>query len=339
MPTKKEVLMVAATLPAVWSTGIPALPALVGSAPTAMIVLLGLLCISAVALLRTGRRRIGIVSPPGSLAGVGLDAYRRFLARRDGLPNLERHTLSRREALFAALDAAPVRSCRAIDRDAYRRNLVRRRPERGLDAPLLWLLASAKANQAERFGVGLAELYGRVPACDEDPVRVHMHLQETYHTRILCDAVALFGLHVQPNRPPLCTRALIKLIVLLPPQWTLPLVGCSEMIGCVIFRALRDRGLALFADEPAVAERIRVLYDEILADELSHVGFVAAHLGPRGRRLMCWLYRHTATGMVAQMPELGALFGRGELRRRFRSFRLATMVAEFPDTAYAAALV
>jgi hypothetical protein len=255
------------------------------------------------------------------------------------VPDLQRHTLSRREALFAALDAAPVRSQTAIDREAYRRNLRRRRLEPGLDARLLWLLASAKANQAERFGVGFSELYGRVPAADEDPVRVHVHLQETYHTRILADAVGLFGLQVHAGPPPAWTRALIKTMVLLPPHWTMPLVGCSEMIGCVIFQALRDRGIALFADEPAVAERVRLLYDEILADELSHVGFIAAQLGPRGLWLMRFLYRHLAVRMARQMPELQELFGPAELPRRFRSFRLATMVAEFPDTAYAAALV
>jgi len=36
--------------------------------------------------------------------------------------------------------------------------------------------ATAKANQAERFGVGLAELYGKMTL--DDPVRVHIGLQE-----------------------------------------------------------------------------------------------------------------------------------------------------------------
>ncbi len=39
-------------------------------------------------------------------------------------------------------------------------------------------------------------------------------------------------------------------------------VGASEMVGCVLFRAMRDKGVELFADEPAVAERIRLLYNE-----------------------------------------------------------------------------
>jgi hypothetical protein len=106
------------------------------------------------------------------------------------------------------------------------------------------------------------------------------------------------------------------------------------MAGCVIFRALRDRGTALFADEPAVAERIRLLYDEILADEVSHVGFIASLLGQPGRALMRGLYRAAGCRLALQMPELVRLFGREELRRRFHApFVLDAMVAEFPHLA------
>jgi len=320
------------TIPVLLIHGMPPVPAAVTAVPAAVLVLLAVLGAVLAALLRPDRP-----APPAG--GRGLAGYRAFLAARDGSADLTRHTLSHREARFAALEGAPLRSQASIDRDAYRRNLARRRIEPGLPPRLLWLLATAKSNQAERFGVGFAELYGRVPAVDDDPVRVHLHLQETYHTRVLADAVGLFGLAVHTGPPPFWVRALIESMVLLPPGWTLPMVGCSEMVGCVIFRALRDRGVALFAEEPAIAERLRSLYDEILADELSHVGFVAAQLGPRGRALMRRLFRWTGLRMVGQMPELRALFGRAELARRFRDFRLDAMAAEFPTTAYAAALV
>src|SRR5439155_19039 len=179
-----------------------------------------------------------------------MDGYRAFLVARDGEPDLERHRLSRREEFFARLACAPVRSDVRLDRATYLRNLARARPEPGLDERMLWLLATAKANQAERFGVGHAEL---------------------------------------------------------------------------------------FAAEPTVAARIRLLYDEILADELCHVGFIAARLGPTGRALMRGLYRLGALHLAAQMPEIVQLFGRAELGRRFREpFRLGDMVAEFPARAFAA---
>jgi hypothetical protein len=113
---------------------------------------------------------------------TGHAGYLRFLAERDGTPNFGRRTLSRRETFFAALDAAPLRSTTPIDRAAYLRNLDRRRPEPGLEPRLLWLLATARANQAERFGVGLGELYGRVTP-ESDPVRLHVTLRSSGRER------------------------------------------------------------------------------------------------------------------------------------------------------------
>jgi hypothetical protein len=267
----------------------------------------------------------------------GIAGYGDFLAERDGEPNLLRHTLLRREAFFEHL--APVHSARRIDRDAYVRNLARRQPERALDAHHLWLLATAKANRAERFGVILGELYGLVTTTS-DPVRVHITLQEFYHTRILADVLGIFGLPVHAGPPPLFARALIRIIISTPEAWHLPLTGAAEMAGCVIFRALRDRGVELFAEEPAVAERVRLLYDEILGDEIGHVGFIAAELSPRGRSTMRALYRLLGLRMACQLPELVQLLGRRELARRFAgAFPLEEMLAELPGLAYAAASI
>src|SRR5262249_36009278 len=182
----------------------------------------------------------------------------------------------------------------------------------------------------------MAELYGRVDP-GGDPVRVHIQLQEFYHTRLLADVVAIFGLPLRPHPPALLARLIVKLIVGTSEAWHMPFTGCAEMAGCVLFRALRDRGVELFAGAPRVAERIRLLYDEILGDELGHVGFIAAQLGRRKRALMRGLYRVLGPHLVAQMPEVIELFGRAELRRRFAAFRLEEMVAELPELAYAAA--
>jgi hypothetical protein len=173
-----------------------------------------------------------------------------------------------------------------------------------------------------------------VPAPEEDPVRVHLHLQEFYHTRMLADVVALFDLSVHAAPPPLFARAMIKSFVFAPPQWVMPGVGFGEMVGCVLFRLLRDRGVALFAGEPAVVERIRLLYDEILGDEISHVGYCAAQMGATGRRVMLWLYRWCGMRLLMQMPELRLLFDRAELKRAFENFEPDAMAEEVGGRAY-----
>jgi hypothetical protein len=68
-----------------------------------------------------------------------------------------------------------------------------------------------------------------------------------------------------PWRPPRgFVRVMIRFMVSAPEGWKLPVVGANEMSGCVLFHALHDMGVELFADESAVAERIKLLYNEIL---------------------------------------------------------------------------
>jgi hypothetical protein len=267
----------------------------------------------------------------------GIVRYLEFLVARDGDADLLRHSLSKREAFFDDLAHRRVRSSAPIDRASYFRNMARRRPEPGLEPRMLWILATAKANQAERFGVGIAELLGHVNA--DDPARVHVTLQETYHTRMLADVVAMFGLPVRARRPRPFVRLMIHLMVSAPERWTLPLVGASEMVGCVLFRALRDKGIELFAAEPAVAERIRLLYNEILADEIGHVGFIAARLDEHGRSMMRRLYARLSTTLASQIREIDALFGSAQMARRFSAFHLADAAAELPTLAFAAAQI
>lgn len=280
-----------------------------------------------------------MAAEPSLQPNRGIAGYERFLAVRDGEPDLLRHTLSGREAIFARLAARPVVSAFRPDRDQYLRNIARKRPEEGLDRRMLWILATAKSNQAERFAVGLAEVYGRMQIGGDDRILLHIHLQETYHTRILADVVSVFGLPVHPRPPSLLVRLFIQRLVFTPPGWILPLTGASEMVGCVFFRALRDIGCELFRDEPAVADRIRVLYNEILADEVGHVGYIAARLGRTRRRLMRKLYATLGPRLVGQMSELRQLCSDAEWTRRFAAFRLEEMVDECAGLAYAAATI
>jgi hypothetical protein len=84
----------------------------------------------------------------------GIVRYLEFMVARDGDADLLRRRLSKREAFFDALARSPVSSYALIDRATYFPNMARRRPESGLEPRMLWILATAKANQAERFGVG-----------------------------------------------------------------------------------------------------------------------------------------------------------------------------------------
>lgn len=270
----------------------------------------------------------------------GLAGYREFLLRTDGAADPVRLQLERRERLFADLEATRPRARYEPDRRGFLRNLRARRPEAGLDRRLLWLLATAKLNQSERFGVGLGEVYGKdQDKFETEPERLYVQLQEHYHSRILADVIAMFGLPYPTIPPRLALRTTIRLFVALPHEWTLPLVGASEVVGCILFRAMRDEGVRLFADDPPVAERIARLYDEILADEIGHVGFIAAKLSARWRSITRFLAREFAwRSILGSVPEVVALVGRAELRRLLcQRFDVEREARHFGERAYAAA--
>src|SRR5262245_7026174 len=269
--------------------------------------------------------------------GTGIDGYRRYLAERNGTPDLLRRRLERREEFCAAIEAHPVRSCRRIDRDAFLHNLRRRHPDAGLSRELAWLLATAKLNQAERFGVGLGETYGRNSG-DCPPEAVYLELEEHYHTRLLAYVLDMFGLPFQVVPPPLVMRQFVKLTVFLPEGPGVPFVGAAEMAGCVMFDELRRAGVAIFADERDVAARIDSLYSEILIDEIGHVGYCAARCSRTGRMLMRRLYPRFGRLFARQTPEILLVVDRHALHERLdRPFDLATLTRDLATATFVAA--
>jgi hypothetical protein len=244
---------------------------------------------------------------------TGIDGYRDYLARRDGEADLLNRRLASRDEYFASLEADPVRSKYHIDRKAFARNLRRRQPEPGVDRRMLFLLATAKLNQAERFGVGLGETYGNNSGDDVPPERVYMELEEHYHTRLLAYVLDIFGLPFQVVAPPLVMRQFVKTAVFLPERMSFMFVGAAEMAGCIMFHQLRRIGVELFADEPEVAARIERLYSEILTDEVGHVGYCAARCTPAERAIMRRLYPRIGRLFARQTFEISLLTDRQEL--------------------------
>jgi hypothetical protein len=247
---------------------------------------------------------------------VGIEGYRDYLVQRDGEADLLHRHLTSREKFFGGLLADPARSTRAIDRGVFARNLHRRRPEPGLSREMLFLLATAKLNQAERFGVGLGETYGHNSGDDAPQERVYIELEEHYHTRLLAYVLDMFGLPFEVSPPAFVMRQFVKLNVFIPERIGIAFVGAGEMAGCVMFDELRRVGVELFADEPDVAGRIEQLYSEILTDEIGHVGYCAARCTPAERAVMRWLYPRFGRLFAHQTAEISLLLDPKKLHAR-----------------------
>jgi len=267
----------------------------------------------------------------------GIDGYRTYLEKRDGDADLLNRRLASREEFFNGLEADPVRSTHRIDQRVFMRNLRRRRPESGIERQMLFLLATAKLNQAERFGVGLGETYGNNSGDDVPPERVYMELEEHYHTRLLAYVLNIFGLPFQVVPPPFVMRQFVKLAVFLPERLGFAFVGASEMAGCIMFDELRRIGVELFADEPDVAARIERLYSEILTDEVGHVGYCAARCTAGERALMRWLYPRIGRLFARQTYEISLLIDREKFRARLdRPFDVEELTAGLSNETFLA---
>jgi hypothetical protein len=270
---------------------------------------------------------------------TGIEGYRDYLVRRDGDADLLNRRLANREEFFGGLEADPVRSGHRIDPQAFARNLRRRRPEPGVDRRMLFLLATAKLNQAERFGVGLGETYGNNSGDDVPPERVYMELEEHYHTRLLAYVLDMFGLPFQVIAPPFVMRQFVKTAVFLPERLSFMFVGASEMAGCIMFHELRRIGVELFADEPEVAARIERLYSEILTDEVGHVGYCAARCTSAERAVMRRLYPRIGRLFARQTFEISLLTDRDELHALLdRPFDVEELSADLSTETFLAAL-
>ncbi|MCP9271806.1 hypothetical protein [Mycolicibacterium arenosum] len=264
-----------------------------------------------------------------------IDGYRDFLRRRDGEADLLNRRLANRETFFNDLESNPVRSAQPADSATFLRNLRRRTPEAGLDRKMLFLLATAKLNQAERFGVGLGETYGLNSDADLPPERVYLELEEHYHTRLLAYVLDVFDLTFQVVPPPFVMRQLVKAGVFLPERLGFVFVGAAEMAGCIMFDELRRVGDELFADEPDVRERVHTLYTEILTDEVGHVGYCASRCTRAERAVMRRLYPLIGRVFARQTVEISLLIDPAGIRARLdRPFVVDELTAGLTNETY-----
>lgn len=266
---------------------------------------------------------------------TGIDGYRDFLTKRDGEADLLNRRLANREQFFGDIESNPVRSAHPADRATFLRNLRRRRPEPGLDDKMLFLLATAKLNQAERFGVGLGETYGRNSDESVPPERVYLELEEHYHTRLLAYVLDTFDLTFQVVPPPFVMRQFVKVNVFLPERLGFMFVGAAEMAGCIMFDELRRAGRRLFADEPQVAERINLLYSDILTDEIGHVGYCASRCTSVERAIMRRIYPLIGRLFARQTAEISLLIDPKALHARLdRPFDVEELTADLDNETY-----
>jgi hypothetical protein len=220
-----------------------------------------------------------------------------FAAERDGAPDLDGRTLSRRERWLVEEErrATPPWPGEAIDPDAFAAWHRGERPLREAPPLVVWLVLVARANEGEAWGVDYLLDRGGFQGLGHGGTlrpRDFADLEETYHTRILHRVVQLFGVDFTLRLPPRPIRQSVKFMAYAPERLSFTLLGAGELMGTVAFLDLARRGERLLAAYPEIAAHVRALFDEILIDEIGHVTYL---LGSMGRWQLA-LVRQIATG-------------------------------------------
>jgi hypothetical protein len=250
------------------------------------------------------------------------DNYLQYLKGREGRLDLATRTMSLREPFFAELAKSPVQAEIGLNIEQFHKNHDAERPEPGLSRELLWLLAVAKANRTECYGMETHIVVNGILDGEAADTQAYVDMQEVYHTRILLDVLRCFGLEIAIGRPSLASRLSVQAMVRLPQKFALPLILCSEFVATVVFRLLLDTGRELFGHLPDVWPRVAKLLQQIMIDEVGHITYCQARLGPFGLWMARALLPVVSASLLSDQQEFAQLVGRDRFDKAVASFNL-----------------
>lgn len=238
-----------------------------------------------------------------------VEAYWQFLRGRDGEADVGTRCLDRREPIMRRLERAEASWNGGIDREGFQRCMEGDR-HRSLDLRTEWVLAAARANEGERYGVGIEiDRYlkrGCFPGIRRPEIMVHVMLQESYHCRILVEMCRACGIQFEPRAPGWANRAMLVAIGALPSWLRWIPVMAGELVGTTVFRILHEH-TGLFAEQPEVEAHLAGLIRQIWIDEVLHVAYLRALLGPVGLLAVRAALPVVAWAVLRDVPQLRKL--------------------------------
>jgi hypothetical protein len=235
-------------------------------------------------------------------------AYTKFLADRDGVVDLEKRTLTRREEGMARY-TKPLSRVRGMDRALFDAQYASFNPKLATPAETLLLIALVKVNAAEAFGVNQTyEKMSRRARKHNDTLELTLLVEETYDTRILLSSAVLYGIEVTaPFKPPASLRGLIAGIVHSPEFISRPLTLAGEILGTLVFLNLLEKARDVLRHDPELRDSVEERICEIMVDEIGHISFNRMCLGGAGLAQTRAILPLVAMSLSRAMPELTAL--------------------------------
>ncbi|MBI2363340.1 MAG: hypothetical protein HYV15_08180 [Elusimicrobia bacterium] len=216
--------------------------------------------------------------------------WAKLLERSGDLLEGERD-LAKKKARLAHYRENPVRSRRPLpDPGAFHRNSARLTDDPAKVEPVALLLANIfrfayHEWSAVTVGWDATVPLARARTVQERITRLHC-CEEICHGRLFMEMMRTFrleGLEWPPVDP--ATARAYRVIPRLPEALLSQAALIAELLGVVFYRHVDSLFDDLLQHEPESRERVRGLLDDIMADELSHIGLRRNFLGPLGVRL------------------------------------------------------
>jgi hypothetical protein len=235
-------------------------------------------------------------------------AYQKFLLDRDGVMDLEKRQLSRREERMVRYER-PLSRIREMDRQLFAKHYESFDARAAIPADLLLLLALVKINAAEAYGVETCyDTVLRRAVKNDDGCELRVLVEETYHTRILVSTALSYGIEVtSPYRPPTTLRTLIATIGKSPTLFARPLTLASEVLAVLMFLNLLEKSRAVLRHDPELRDSVEERLCEIITDEIGHMSYNRACIGSVGMAQARAILPIVAIALSRTFPEMNAL--------------------------------
>jgi hypothetical protein len=259
-----------------------------------------------------------------------LSEYLAFLLERNGSLVTD-DGFSKRDAWLATSRDWTARHRTPFKSEHFERNYKAFNPSDGLTKAQIALLAFAKVNAGEAYGVEVVSKHrhNESNSLDSaDKVERLLSHEEVYHTKILLGAVNQFGL-VEPKsawKPPVPLQVLIHVLAYTPKTAFHPVLLGSEIAGVFTFNWMLNTVREVFRDEPELRDTLEERLIEVLIDEIGHISFNRLMVGQSGLKFAKWIAPQVAANTAC--PEFKALGWNSSTIAGFESFDIGSLPEE-----------
>jgi hypothetical protein len=143
---------------------------------------------------------------------------------------------------------------------------------------------------------------------NDDACELMILVEETYHTRILVSTALSYGVEIKTAyRPPTVLRSLIGTIAASPTALARPLTLAAEVLAVLMFTNLLETSRVVLRHDPELRDSVEERLCEIITDEIGHMSYNRACIGPLGMMQARAILPLVATGLSGAFPEMSAL--------------------------------